>query len=335
MKISIIVAIYNAESTIRRCLDSLKGQTYKDIEVLMVDDCSEDNCPSILEEYASNDNRFFFFQTLSNGGPAKARNLALKHFTGDVVMFVDSDDWISRDAVELMTTEFQHDSETGCVLFDVVECYNDGRKQHYPMADFRETSGFNAFKESLTWKIHGVYAARSALSRRFPYDETSKWYSDDNTTRLHYLLSPTVRTCRGIYYYWQNENSISHAVNIQRMDYMRANESMKATLLSLDIPRKEHILNIYERVRWLVLVDCYYFYYNNRSLFSAQERDYCVTEIQRVWKGIELKRIPLKLRYKFGYCPFKSCWGLFRLQEELYFTLKKLWHKFGHCRKNM
>ena len=103
---------------------------------------------------------------------------------------------------------------------------------------------------------------------------------------------------------------------------MLANESMKNTLISLKV--EDSIISLYEYQRWLVLVDTYMFYYQNRNNFNNIDKLYCISEMKRIWKGIETSRIPMRKKVKLGYFPFRHCWILFRLQEELYFTLKSI-----------
>jgi glycosyltransferase involved in cell wall biosynthesis len=94
--ISVIVPIYNVEKYIRKCIDSIVGQTYKNLEIFLVDDGSADNCGSICEKYAQKDKRIKVIHK-ENGGLSSARNAALDVATGDYVMFVDSDDWVEPD----------------------------------------------------------------------------------------------------------------------------------------------------------------------------------------------------------------------------------------------
>lgn len=100
--LSIIVPVYKAERYIRRCMDSLCNQTYRDIEILTVNDGSPDNCLSILKEYAEKDSRVRVLNK-KNGGANTARNMALQYAKGEWVSFVDSDDWVDPDYfMELM-----------------------------------------------------------------------------------------------------------------------------------------------------------------------------------------------------------------------------------------
>ena len=99
MKVSVIIPVYNVEKYLRRCLDSVVNQTYKDVEVILVNDGSPDNSKEICEEYVA---KYSNIQLINqkNAGLGAARNTGLQYITGDAVTFVDSDDWLELDAIE-------------------------------------------------------------------------------------------------------------------------------------------------------------------------------------------------------------------------------------------
>ncbi len=99
MKLSIVVPVYNVEKYLVRCLDSLLGQTYKNIEIILVDDGSTDSSSLICDKYKEQDNRISVIHK-ENGGLSDARNVGLRNSTGDYVIFVDSDDYIEIDSCE-------------------------------------------------------------------------------------------------------------------------------------------------------------------------------------------------------------------------------------------
>lgn len=97
--VSIIVPVYNAEKYLSDCLDSLINQTYKDIEIICINDGSQDNSYKILEEYAEKDKRIKLYNQ-ENAGASETRNRGISYATGDYIMFIDSDDSCSLDSVE-------------------------------------------------------------------------------------------------------------------------------------------------------------------------------------------------------------------------------------------
>lgn len=110
-KVSIIVPIYNVEKYLDRCMSSLLNQTLKDIEIIMVDDESPDNCPQLCDEYARKDERVKVIHK-KNGGLGLARNSGLEIATGEYVAFVDSDDFVDINMYqELYSTADSYDSD--------------------------------------------------------------------------------------------------------------------------------------------------------------------------------------------------------------------------------
>lgn len=101
MLVSIIVPVYGTEAYLPDCIESLCNQTYKNIQIVLVDDQSPDNCPKICEQYAQKDSRITVIHQ-QNKGVSGARNTGLKNVTGDYVMFVDSDDVLYPDAVSIL-----------------------------------------------------------------------------------------------------------------------------------------------------------------------------------------------------------------------------------------
>jgi glycosyltransferase involved in cell wall biosynthesis len=102
VKVSIIVPVYNASSTLDRCLCSVMDQTYDLFEVILVDDGSVDDSPAICDRYAEEDSRFRVIHK-ANGGVSSARNAGLQVADGDFIMFLDADDVLSQDALEVMS----------------------------------------------------------------------------------------------------------------------------------------------------------------------------------------------------------------------------------------
>ena len=102
-KISVIIPIYNVEKYLRRCLDSVKNQTFTDWQAICVIDGSPDRSGEIAEEYAALDKRFVVIHK-ENGGLSDARNVGMKHVTGEYVMYVDSDDFIHPQTMEIAYT---------------------------------------------------------------------------------------------------------------------------------------------------------------------------------------------------------------------------------------
>ena len=121
--ISIIVPVYNVEKYLTHCLDSLVGQTMREIEIICVNDGSKDNSLKILWEYASRDERIIVLNQ-SNGGVSVARNNALKQVRGEYYMFVDSDDWLDLETCEV-AYNYVVQNHADCLMFSYTKEFSD------------------------------------------------------------------------------------------------------------------------------------------------------------------------------------------------------------------
>ena len=107
VEVSIIIPVYNVEAYLKKCLDSVINQTYKNLEIICVNDCSPDNSLAVLQRYAQNDKRIKIINREKNGGLSAARNTGLEQASGKYVYFLDSDDWIDADYIETMVNAIE------------------------------------------------------------------------------------------------------------------------------------------------------------------------------------------------------------------------------------
>ena len=111
MKVSVIIPVYNVEKTLPRCIDSVIGQSLKDIEIILVDDGSPDKSPEICDEYRCKDSRIKVFHK-PNEGLGYTRNYGIERAQGEYVAFVDSDDYIASDMLDkLYNTAIKEDAD--------------------------------------------------------------------------------------------------------------------------------------------------------------------------------------------------------------------------------
>lgn len=114
-KISVIVPVYNVELYLKECLDSIINQTYRDLEIILIDDGSTDMSSDICEEYAKKDDRIIVIHQ-SNQGSASAKNAGLRKASGEYLAFVDSDDFLQEDAYEFMVRQLENHHA------DIIQC---------------------------------------------------------------------------------------------------------------------------------------------------------------------------------------------------------------------
>ena len=315
-RVTILVAVYNAEPFLRQCLDSLIGQTLADVQVVCIDDGSTDGSLTVLRSYSLRDTRVEVIHLDKNQGQAHARNEGLLRARGDMVCFVDADDWLSPDALQLAVNEADNHPDADSVLFDVHYEYADGRSEPYPMQPFEQLTGEEAFRRSLDWSIHGIYATRMDIQRKYPYDDTCRSFSDDNTTRLHYLASREVHQSDATYFYRQNPVSVSHQISIRRFDFLIANKHMQDMLREMGVDKS--LLDLHERERWFNLLGCLRLFFKHKASFSKEEQSYVLSLMHTIWKDIDTSVLPTSIKYKPAYMPLHPFWWLFYIQEWLY-----------------
>lgn len=326
--VSILMAVYNAERYLRQALDSVLSQNVESWELLCVDDASTDGSLAILNDYARKDGRVKVLPMAVNAGQAVARNLALQQAQGEFITMLDADDWLAEDCLEQALKVL--DDETDCAVLQLMQHYESvtpakGAKgeaaevyeEPYPtnMAPDTMLTGMEAFRASLDWQLHGLYVVRASIHKRYPYDASCRLFSDDNTTRLHYLHSRRVRMCRGIYYYRKHPDSCTNAITMNRFLYLDANLSMLRTLQAEHV--EPEIIAFYEQHRWLNYIGMIWFYVQHRDAFSRAERK----DIKATLRSFYHTFTAAPVAPKFGYTWCRN-YRVFQLQEWVYFTLR-------------
>ncbi|MCH3914943.1 MAG: glycosyltransferase [Acidaminococcaceae bacterium] len=164
-KISIITCVYGAEKYIHKCLDSLIGQSYKNLEFVIVDDGSPDKCPEICDKYETKDARIHLIHQ-KNAGYGVARNVGLAAATGDFVGFVDPDDWIKPDMMAGMAKAIMEHKA------DIVVCdwltYNDLDEEHGLLhtQHINNEEPFEELRDSFLLDKHPNFLCNKLFARR-------------------------------------------------------------------------------------------------------------------------------------------------------------------------
>lgn len=320
-KISVLMAVYNAERWLPRAISSLQNQTLEDIEIICADDASTDSSLDLLHRMAEKDARVRVVPLRENGGIAKARNAALSYATGEYVCMLDADDELSSDALALAVERMESAEDIDAVLFELQLVDTNGGSKTYMMPPFEVMSGKEAFRKNLLGEgIHGLYLIRMEIQRKCPYDESCRFYSDENTTGMHYLSSRSVARCAGVYRYYQHPSSSTHRVSSQRFEILRAQEVQRQRIGGL---ASEQDIRLYENYRWMNLVDVCMFYFLHGKDLSKEARMAGRMAIRRSWHSIEHKDLKKETSNHFGYMPMIS-FPFFWAQEWAYFSLRSL-----------
>ncbi|MDD7438032.1 MAG: glycosyltransferase [Bacteroidales bacterium] len=183
-KISIIIPVYNVERYLRRCLNSVANQTFADWEAICVNDGSPDRSALILEEYAADDPRFKII-TKENGGLSDARNVGMSHTTGDYIMYLDSDDLIHPQTMEIALQLAQRDGS------DIVSWYKDPlfRPQLLVMAKL----GFNVDN-----------ALPRGINKRFELSKVRSYVTDDVFAHVTEYSKTNIKHPIKHFYVWRH-----------------------------------------------------------------------------------------------------------------------------------
>lgn len=330
-QVSVLIAAYNAASTLPRCLDSLCGQTLHDIEMLCVDDSSTDDTYHLLCSYARRDSRIHPLRTPVNSGQAMARNMALNFVHGTYVCMVDADDWLSPDCLERAVEVFNRHPATDCVPFRLTEVFEDGTERDYGLPEALNDGGVMSGKEAFEacldgWQLHGLYLTRASLHKEIPFDTATRLYSDDNTSRLHYLHSREVRACDGIYYYRKHAGSMTTSFNLHRFDFMEANLSLRQALLQEDIPAD--IMGRFEGSRWMTFIACYRLFLQHETELTEGQRLELRQRFQHILHTFKASTLPASHRWRPGYWLLPSL-KLFDTQQRFYQRLHALFRNNG------
>lgn len=218
--VSVIIPIYNVAPYLRRCLDSVLAQTYKKLDIILIDDGSTDLSGKMADEYACSDSRVQVIHQ-ENGGLSHARNTGLDMMQGEWLMFVDSDDAIPENAVELLL-KAALEEDTDMSMGSYYRCIQDGekegkrQKEHIRSGVYRGEALMKYFfrekdKEYVWMKL---FRRELFMELRFP---EGKLYEDIYLmpTLLH-KASGCVMIDEPVYFYYIREGSISSGLNVEQ-----------------------------------------------------------------------------------------------------------------------
>ncbi len=210
--VSVVIPIYKVEEYLRECIDSVISQTYKNLEIILVDDGSPDNCPAICDEYAEKDNRIKVIHK-ENGGLSDARNAGIKIATGEYISFIDSDDYISNNFIQsLLYSLIVSDSDISICKYikftnelNVSICNKFSISCESPVDSLYKLYSQNEYiVYTVVW--NKMYKKSLFNDIWFP---VGKIHEDEFTT--YKLLSSAKKVAyidAGLYYYRQRESSI-------------------------------------------------------------------------------------------------------------------------------
>lgn len=245
--ISVIVPIYKVEPYLRRCLDSIVNQTYTNLEIILVDDGSPDGCPAICDEYAVKDSRIIVIHK-ENGGLSDARNAGLDICKGEYISFVDSDDWIASNFIEILLNNIL-ENNAELAITQYITAYssvtsNIGIKNNHTtiFSPLEATKKLWSNEETTFVTAWGKLYKKSLWQElRFP---KGLLHEDEYTAyKVLYTANKTIFLSIPLYYYFQRSDSIMAGIRpssirvlkarLERYEYFKKKEEPEIIKLCL------------------------------------------------------------------------------------------------------
>ena len=330
--ISVIVPVYNVEEYLPTCIESILNQTYKDLEILLIDDGSTDNSGKICDEYAKQDNRCIVIHQ-QNKGLSGARNTGLDHATGEYISFIDGDDYIHPQMLEILyETLHKKDYDFSMVTFKQVWKYrkeNNTVTIHHNNIFITKISGlmaglYNINNNTHQWSELNFQVVWNKLYKKeiikdLRFKQTSSEDTEFNN-RVYLRTNLAILINIPLYYWVQRQSSITHQP-INKNYIGRANSYL---LCLHEIPIKE------KKYRACCLEKLYKITINIRyHSQKSQWYDYAISQTQiikqqSIKEFIRNKYISLPIRMGillFLYIPIT--YNFFILINELIYKLKK------------
>lgn len=213
--VSVIVPVYKVEKYLDRCVESILKQSYKNIEVILVDDGSPDNCPQMCDEWAKKDSRILVIHK-ANGGLSDARNVGIDISKGKYICFVDSDDYVASRFIEVLYGMIKkYEAEISAVdakwVYDE-KTFDEENSNDVEIFDNKE--GINNLLLNLKYKDYAwnkMYESRLFKTIRYPVGKNMEDLA--TTYKLIYESEKIVYNPSKLYFYYQRNDSILHTID--------------------------------------------------------------------------------------------------------------------------
>ena len=305
--VTVIIPVYNVEQYLVKCIDSVCGQTYKNLEIILVDDGSLDHCPQICDEYADTDSRIHVIHK-ENSGQGSARNRALDICHGEYIAFLDSDDYWDENYVASLMKEFT-DSELDIVVCNYYCVTPEGKslKSPHSIIQKKNYTNIEALQTILYWKEFGVAPwakiYRAAVWRNVRFKE-DRIYEDLATTYLVYYVARKVRFVNQplMYYVIRPNSDIHQSFNPKKI---RILDSADEILSFAEHHCPQVVRAAYSRILASACFVCF--------RMSNQDIKVYRQTVQRCWNNIKKYRFEVlfdkNARLKTRICAFLSFAG--------------------------
>ena len=226
--VSVIVPVYKVEKYIHQCIDSIINQSYRNLEIILIDDGSPDNCPQICDDYKQKDDRIRVIHK-DNGGLSSARNAGLDICTGDYIAFVDSDDMVQNNFIEVMLEKSINNSADICICDFLKFCDNDQIIEQNTSGDDIVLTKELAQEKMLKKNAIEFIVMWNKLFKRYIFDALRfpQGRINEDESVIHYVYSECktniIKISEPLYCYRFNDASIMNTkFSISRLDCLIA-----------------------------------------------------------------------------------------------------------------
>ena len=287
-KVSIIVPVYGVEAYLPACVDSLLAQTYKNLEIILVDDESPDGCPAICDAYAARDSRVKVLHK-KNGGAASARNTGLDAARGDYISLVDSDDWVSKNFIEFLL-QLLWETHSDVYVCSFSNVFQNGRTENpiaYPhLATVSQVDFLERFLVDWTCGMATNKLFRADVLNNVRYEEGHKIDDEFFTYKAIMNCNQVVISDEILYWYRMRKSSVMTSAS-------QCQERILRDKLEYLESRYRDVGNRYPELRTKYLAD----FADNLIRLRGQSAEYPV-----LWKRINRKM----MQYLFAVMTAKS-----------------------------
>lgn len=298
--ISVIVPAYNAEKSLYRSLDSIILQTYKNLDIIVIDDGSKDNTGKIADIYAQNDQRVRVFH-VNNGGEAKSRNIGITEAKGEFIAFCDADDYMHPEMLEFMYNSVINDkSDIAVCSFNYVDENGNILDWFKPRFKSRCISSTSAQKEFLlSVNIEGfawnkLIRKELFVNNNIKYDEDRVSYCDVVAAyRLMESAKSVSMVDRKMYDYYQLNTSCIHTPDIRKLlDYIVVLDKINILAAQSGLSNEGNIYQTYRIMKHL------YGVYKDKELYDIGEMKHIYIDIyEKNLKFPLIKKIRMATKY--------------------------------------
>ena len=298
-KISLIIPVYNSEKFLKKLLDSILEQTYNEYEVILINDGSTDNSINIINEYKKRDKRIKCI-TINNSGPGIARKTGFENSTGELLFFIDSDDFLPRKDILKEIEQIYRENQFDILIFNFIRKLKN--KEYIVNAFFKNDiivglKNTEEFKKSV---LAGALWCKIFKREKMEIED----FCDSNNYEDYYTTYKYINKCKNFYY----TDKIFYYANRDNNDSISKKTDSRKIYDTVDLLEKTYNETKYKEIFSKIILE---YYINARRMIDKikihkKEKRKCIEKMQELKEYFNLKQIikyklPIKQYIKYIY----------------------------------